>query len=255
MRPSASTAPEMSSSCGGPFGSQPVRPRATIARAPGVRWRAKGSRHPRRRPHGRSCRSSRSPRDRSALPCPPAGRESWQRSSRLPCVPCEAVHIVAESAHIGDGAGRADRGMALHRPVIGSGECLGAVRPLRAGTPLLTRVSSVMPGSARSVAARSSCAGKPDPSLHCARSARAARTARPFIVGDDRKEILDPHHFHAGKVLDRELIDGDELGADRRRPDHAGMLHARHSEVMHVDGVPEHLAGTSGRGSGLPTMV
>src|SRR6478736_1634916 len=54
-------------------------------------------------------------------------------------------------AHVGNGAGRADRCVALHRPVISRGEgfCAGGTL----------------------------CDGRPVPSLHCARNARDARTA------------------------------------------------------------------------------
>jgi len=57
---------------------------------------------------------------------------------------------------------------------------------------------------------------------------------RPFIIGGDGEKILDPHDFGAGQIFDRALIDGDQLGADRRRPDHARMHHVRQTEILHV---------------------
>ena len=67
------------------WGPSQARPRATIARAPDVPPRATGSRRRRRRPRGRSCRSSRSLRDRSAAPSPAAIRGTARR-----CCDCRA---------------------------------------------------------------------------------------------------------------------------------------------------------------------
>src|SRR5262249_29432643 len=57
----------------------------------------------------------------------------------------------------------------------------------------------------------------------------------PFIVRNDREQILHAHDFRAGNVLDRRLINGDELSADGYRPDEASVEHVGHGKVMHVD--------------------
>jgi hypothetical protein len=60
------------------------------------------------------------------------------------------------------------------------------------------------------------------------RAQSAGRAHRcPFIVGDHGEKILDPHHLCARKIFDRGFVDGDQLGANCRRPDHARMHHVR----------------------------
>jgi hypothetical protein len=65
--------------------------------------------------------------------------------------------------------------------------------------------------------------------------ARAGRAyGRPFIVCNYRKEILDTYRLRAGEVLDRGLVDRDQLCADCWRSDDAPMQHARQVEIVHI---------------------
>ncbi len=62
----------------------------------------------------------------------------------------------------------------------------------------------------------------------------------PFVLADHREQVLDANHPRIGEPRDRGRVDGNELGADRGRPDHARMQHSRQLEVVHVDVVAHH---------------
>src|SRR5262245_29712453 len=50
---------------------------------------------------------------------------------------------------------------------------------------------------------------------------------RPFIIRDDRKKILDSDCPRSSEILNRRLVNRNELGADCRRSDDARMHHVR----------------------------
>ena len=149
----------------------------------------------------------------------------------------------AVGAHVGHGAGRPHRPVALHRPVIAGGELLGVVRQRRRRGSLVDQQLVGHPRALRRLSARVFLLGQARTFAPlCAQRAGGSHRC-PFILGDDRQEILDPHHLGAGKILDRILVDRREVGADRRRPDHAGMQHVRHAEIVDIGGC----AGAFGR--------
>ena len=66
----------------------------------------------------------------------------------------------------------------------------------------------------------------------------------PRLLGDDADEVLlDDDLDQAGHAADRALVDADERGADRRRPNDAAVQHAGHAHVVDV----LELAGDDGR--------
>ena len=159
-----------------------ARPRATIAPAPGGRSRAIGSRRRPPRPRGRSCRSSRSLRDRSAAPSRAACRGIARRWRD--CHACPARRSISSPrrrAHRRPRrTDRSSRGFASASNSWRPAAWRLAARGAAPASPLVTSASSVMPGAARRVAASLSCAGRPD-ALAPLRAQARGRRARLSI--------------------------------------------------------------------------
>ena len=223
--PSAGRAASCVRPAAAPWDRSHARPRASIARAPGCH----GARHEgrvRRRilmaVHAvaagaieimrRSC-SAGSPRKSAKASGSDACPAKRSRSS--PCRP-----------HIGDGAGRPDRAMRLHRPIEFALQAI-ARRGERGGRVAFVRQDFVALERLRRASIRaaplSPTGGRAPP---ISPSARARRSRVPFVVGDDAEEILDAHDLRAGNMRDRALVDRDELALDRGRPHRAPMQHA-----------------------------
>ena len=67
---------------------------------------------------------------------------------------------------------------------------------------------------------------------HVTLSARGGLDRVPFLLGDDRKEVLDPDGLGARNVFDRALVDLDRHSAGDSRADHARMQHSRKPHVV-----------------------
>ena len=77
----------------------------------------------------------------------------------------------------------------------------------------------------------------------------------PFLLGDDREQVLDPDHLGARNILDRAFVDLDRHRAGDARADHAGMQHAGQPHVVDHLQLREHLAGRSRRGNDWPMTL
>src|SRR2546423_7204647 len=86
--------------------------------------------------------------------------------ARLPCVPCEAVQIVARSALTSATAqeGPSEAWLCMGQKKLAASALAPSGRG-EPGDPFVTRVSSATSGSDRRLAAKLDCSGKPDHSL------------------------------------------------------------------------------------------
>ena len=138
------------------------------------------------------------------------------------------------SAHIGYGAGRAERGVALHWPEVASSNRLCTLRAGRVWCGLVDQdfVSDI--GSAAQRCRKRVLFGQARPRAPL-RTKRARSAHRhPLVGGNNREKVLDAHDLRA-EVFGCRFVNRDELGADRRGPDHSGVQHSRNSEIVNVN--------------------
>ena len=174
----------------------------------------------------------------------------------------------AIGADVSDGARRRKRRVALTRPEIGRGD-----RRLRGRQSRLERHAGLIavaerPGrsavddrliaiddTVAKIALQVVVTRQPAP-LGPRRLELARRPDRRPLVGrDDREKTLDANHAHAGQVRNRCLVDRDERGAERRRPDDSRVQHARNAEVLDVtDSGPCTWLGHRGGAGDCPTV-
>ena len=78
----------------------------------------------------------------------------------------------------------------------------------------------------------------------------------PFLVGDDREEVVLAHHARARDVLDRAFVDLDRRRARDRRTDHAAHAPCRARFTSVTNGSVQNAFGAmSARWIGLPTIL
>ena len=136
--------------------------------------------------------------------------------------------------HVGDGAGRAQRRMALHRPVEVGGEFFGCGRIGAVEVAALVQhfVADLLAGAhiiRKALVVDGQAAARP-----CGLEQAQGAHRIPFIGRDDAKKILDPHHLCAGNAGDGRLVHRHEAGTDLRRSHDAAMQHAGNFDIVHI---------------------
>jgi len=124
--------------------------------------------------------------------------------------------------------------MALHRPEIAGGDRLGPLREGRTGRSLLDQdlVSDV--GVRPQRGSKLFLFRQARPLAPLRTKAASGPHCRPFVVGDNGEKILNAHNLRA-ELSDGGFVNQNKPGADRRRPDHAGVQHAPRREIVDVD--------------------
>ena len=146
-------------------------------------------------------------------------------------------------AEFRDRAGRAGRSVGVDGEVVGGGDFLHALLAHRLGGVADIAGGLVAEHLARAhVLEQLGLLRQPFP-FRPARLELARRLDRgPLGLRHHAEEIALAHDLHdAGDVLDRAFVDAFELGADRRRPDHAAVQHAAHAQIVDVGEAPGHL--------------
>ena len=238
MRPSGVSVAFSSSSCGGPFGSQPSSSSRLHCTRTGVPTAFE--QHHR---FGRGIVVAVHAVAAGAVEVDDAQLVARQLDQRGEDVEEAVARLrrgpdrAAVGVHVGHGAGRADRAVRLDRPRVGGRELPRRHRRARRRVRVALGQDGLL-GDERTLLRPLDERGVADQRRALAPAHRElARRPhrRPFVGGDDGDEIGDPQHAHAGQAGDRRLVDRLDPGADRGRPQHPAVQHARQHVVVDED--------------------